>query len=66
MVIAEGAVDFKGQPIKAESLRTLIETNLSIETRVTVLGHTQRGGRASYFDRFLVRTLQGRSPPGSH
>ena len=55
MVLAEGAVDNNGAPIKAESIRSLIETKLAVETRVTVLGHTQRGGRASYFDRFMVR-----------
>lgn len=32
----------------------LIETNLQHDTRVTILGHVQRGGAPSAFDRILV------------
>lgn len=31
----------------------MITTKLGIDTRVTVLGHVQRGGAASAFDRIL-------------
>lgn len=61
IVIAEGAIDHQGVPIKAEAMRSLIEARVNIETRVTVLGHTQRGGRASFFDRFTVRAGAARA-----
>lgn len=32
----------------------LIKTNLQHDTRVTILGHVQRGGAPSAFDRILV------------
>jgi len=34
----------------------LVQTRLSYDTRITVLGHVQRGGRPSAFDRILVST----------
>lgn len=40
-----------------ERLRSLVETPDPIETRVTVLGHTVRGGRPSAFDRLLASRL---------
>lgn len=36
----------------------MLSTRLGLDTRVTVLGHTQRGGPASAYDRWLS-TLQG-------
>jgi len=54
IVVAEGAVDLNGAPIHAEAVRAAIESNVKIETRTTVLGHTQRGGTASFYDRCLV------------
>lgn len=54
IVVAEGAVDLNGAPIHAEAVRAAIEANVKIETRTTVLGHTQRGGTASFYDRCLV------------
>ena len=53
ILVAEGAIDKEGNPITAESLKKVIVKNLSIDTRVTVLGHVQRGGSASAFDRVL-------------
>jgi len=32
----------------------LIETTLGLDTRVTILGHVQRGGRPSAYDRIMV------------
>ncbi len=35
----------------------MITTKLKIDTRVTVLGHVQRGGNASAFDRILATRM---------
>lgn len=53
IIIAEGAIDAQGQPITADMVKDIIKTRLKIDTRVTVLGHVQRGGSASAFDRVL-------------
>ncbi len=57
VVVAEGARDRLGNPIKSEYVRQVIEDNLGEETRVTVLGHVQRGGYTSTFDRNMSTML---------
>ena len=42
----------------------LISTRLKYDTRVTVLGHVQRGGVPSAFDRVLVRLFGFYTPSG--
>jgi len=58
VIVSEGAVDKNGKPIKSEAVRQVIEERIKIETRVTILGHVQRGGSPSAFDR-IAPTLQG-------
>jgi 6-phosphofructokinase 1 len=58
VVIAEGAHDRDGKPITSEYVKRVIETRLEEEARVTILGHVQRGGSPSAFDRYLG-TVQG-------
>ena len=53
VVIAEGATDSQGQPITSARLRGVLEAGLNESVRVTVLGHVQRGGSPSAFDRNL-------------
>jgi 6-phosphofructokinase 1 len=53
VIVAEGATDRKGQPITSERLRHVLEVELAESVRVTVLGHVQRGGAPSAFDRNL-------------
>ncbi len=53
VVLAEGAVDREGAPITADRLRQVLGTGLGEAVRVTVLGHMQRGGSPSAFDRNL-------------
>lgn len=53
IMIAEGAVDSQGNPISCDEVQRLIISELGLDTRVTVLGHVQRGGRPSAFDRIL-------------
>ncbi|KAK3749815.1 hypothetical protein RRG08_063098 [Elysia crispata] len=53
ILVAEGAIDRHGNPITSEIVQHLLSTELKIDTRVTVLGHVQRGGSPSAFDRIL-------------
>ena len=53
VIVAEGAQDRHGQPITAAYVREVLETRLGEDTRVTILGHVQRGGHPSAFDRYL-------------
>lgn len=57
IIVAEGAIDRDGQPITAEKVMQVVVDNLQQDTRITVLGHVQRGGNPSAFDRILVRIL---------
>ncbi|PDW04432.1 6-phosphofructokinase [Candidatus Viridilinea mediisalina] len=53
VVIAEGAHDRHGVPITAHQVKQVLEENLGEDTRVTILGHIQRGGVPSAFDRWM-------------
>ncbi|MFW0795016.1 6-phosphofructokinase [Gordonia sp. CPCC 205515] len=57
VVVAEGAEDRAGNPITAEQIRKLLEDELGEDTRITILGHVQRGGAPSAFDRYLATQL---------
>lgn len=54
VIVAEGALDENLQPIRAEYVKEVLTERLGLDTRVTTLGHTQRGGRPCAFDRILV------------
>ncbi|CAE6500460.1 unnamed protein product [Rhizoctonia solani] len=58
VIIAEGAHDRDLNPIKPEYVKDILTEKLGLDTRVTTLGHTQRGGTPCAFDRVLP-TLQG-------
>jgi len=53
IIVAEGAIAKDGTPITSEEIKTLVTDKLGFDTRVTVLGHVQRGGTPSAFDRIL-------------
>ncbi|XP_051163835.1 ATP-dependent 6-phosphofructokinase isoform X4 [Leptopilina boulardi] len=53
IIVAEGAVDQNGDPITAENVKKVVVDKLQQDTRITVLGHVQRGGNPSAFDRVL-------------
>lgn len=55
IIVAEGAIDRDGRPITAEDVKKVVVEKLQQDTRITVLGHVQRGGNPSAFDRVLVR-----------
>ncbi|KAL0954961.1 hypothetical protein HGRIS_003891 [Hohenbuehelia grisea] len=58
VIVAEGAHDVNLEPIRVEHVKSILTDRLGLDTRVTTLGHTQRGGRPCAFDRILP-TLQG-------
>jgi 6-phosphofructokinase 1 len=58
VIIAEGAHDRELNKITANQVKDLLTKDLNLDTRVTVLGHTQRGGQACFYDRWLS-TMQG-------
>jgi 6-phosphofructokinase 1 len=58
VIMAEGACDRAGNYIGSSHVQKVLEDALGEEVRVTVLGHVQRGGRPSAFDRNLG-TLTG-------
>jgi len=53
VVMAEGARDIHGNYIGSTHVANVLEKALHEEVRVTVLGHVQRGGSPSAFDRNL-------------
>lgn len=57
VMVAEGAQDRYGQPISSGRIKQVLEDRLGEETRITVLGHVQRGGAPSAFDRNLSTLL---------
>ena len=56
--MAEGAQDRNLNKISSSKVKDILTERLALDTRVTVLGHTQRGGPACSYDRLLA-TLQG-------
>ena len=57
VIVAEGAVDKFGNRISCQDVRKALEERLGEDTRVTILGHVQRGGSPSAFDRNLSTLL---------
>ena len=60
VIVAEGAHDQQGNKISPEQIKNLLadKQGLALDTRITTLGHVQRGGTACAYDRYLA-TLQG-------
>lgn len=54
VIVAEGALDRNLNPIKGEYIKDILVKRLGLDTRVTTLGHTQRGGKPCASDRILV------------
>lgn len=47
----------QNKPITSEKIKELVVKNLGFDTRVTILGHVQRGGTPSAFDRILASRM---------
>jgi 6-phosphofructokinase 1 len=58
VIVAEGATDRNGNPITAEQVRQVLIDKMGEDTRITVLGHVQRGGSPTAHDR-IISTLMG-------
>ena len=56
--MAEGAQDSNLNKISPTQVKDLLTKRLGLDTRITTLGHVQRGGNACAYDRMLS-TLQG-------
>jgi 6-phosphofructokinase 1 len=57
VIVAEGAQDWHGRPITSEQVKKALEEHMGEDARVTVLGHVQRGGAPSAYDRVLSTLL---------
>jgi 6-phosphofructokinase 1 len=57
IIVAEGAMDRKGNPITSTHVKEILAEGLGEEARVTILGHVQRGGSPSAFDRTMSTIL---------
>ena len=57
VLVAEGAQDRDGKRITVGDVKRLLEEGLGEDARVTILGHVQRGGAPSAFDRYLGTLL---------
>ncbi|KAK3776499.1 hypothetical protein RRG08_055265 [Elysia crispata] len=53
ILVAEGAIDRSGNSIKCSDVQRVLTERLNMDVKVTVLGHVQRGGKASAFDRII-------------
>nr|XP_054505080.1 ATP-dependent 6-phosphofructokinase, muscle type isoform X2 [Agelaius phoeniceus] len=57
IIVAEGAIDRHGKAITSDEIKALVVKRLGYDTRVTILGHVQRGGTPSAFDRILASRM---------
>ncbi|TFK11915.1 receptor-type tyrosine-protein phosphatase gamma [Platysternon megacephalum] len=57
IIVAEGAIDSHNKAITSEKVKDLVVQQLGFDTRVTILGHVQRGGTPSAFDRILASRM---------
>jgi 6-phosphofructokinase 1 len=58
VIIAEGAIDQNLNKITPGMVKDILSKEAGLDTRVTTLGHVQRGGTPCAYDRMLA-TLQG-------
>jgi 6-phosphofructokinase 1 len=57
VIVAEGAQDRYGKPIASSYVKEVLEERLGEDVRVTILGHVQRGGSPTAFDRYMSTML---------
>uniref|UniRef100_A0A8C4ICK7 ATP-dependent 6-phosphofructokinase n=1 Tax=Dicentrarchus labrax TaxID=13489 RepID=A0A8C4ICK7_DICLA len=57
IIVAEGAIDCHNKAITPDYIKELVVRCLGFDTRVTILGHVQRGGTPSAFDRILASRM---------
>lgn len=57
VIVAEGAIDRTGKPITAHLVKDTLQSELGEDVRITSLGHVQRGGTPSAYDRWMPTLL---------
>lgn len=57
VIVAEGALDAEGNHITSADVAAAIEEKLGVTPRITILGHVQRGGTPSAYDRWMPTLL---------
>ena len=57
VIVAEGAIDKNGNPIKSTDVVDKLKEHLKVDVRLTILGHVQRGGSPTAFDRYMSIVL---------
>lgn len=57
VIVAEGTLNRHGNPITAQQVQQILTERLGEEARVTSLGHVQRGGTPSSYDRWMSTLL---------
>lgn len=60
VIVAEGATDRKGNPLTCQYIRQVLEEKMGEDVQITVLGHVQRGGSPTAYDR-TMSTLVGQA-----
>ncbi|KAL8928989.1 MAG: hypothetical protein Q9208_001432 [Pyrenodesmia sp. 3 TL-2023] len=58
VIVAEGAHDHSLNKVTSTQVKDILSNRLGLDTRITTLGHVQRGGSPCAYDRYLS-TLQG-------
>lgn len=58
VIVAEGARDRNGKLITSDYIKRVLEERIHADTRVTILGHVQRGGSPSAYER-IMSTIVG-------
>jgi 6-phosphofructokinase 1 len=53
VLVAEGTTDVDGNSIAVGDVKQALEERLGEDARITILGHVQRGGSPSAFDRYM-------------
>lgn len=57
VIIAEGAKDKNGNKIRGFDLENALKERINEDARLTILGHVQRGGAPTAFDRYMSTVL---------
>ncbi len=57
ILVAEGARDTAGEPITTEDIANVLRERTGEKPRISILGHIQRGGTPSAYDRWMSTLL---------
>lgn len=57
VLVAEGATDRSGNPILSQDIADVYKQRTGEDARITILGHVQRGGSPSAYDRWMSTLL---------